>query len=1425
MKIGFDFGSKNIHYAIIEKNKVLHTANVGHKGDIPGSFIKLIFSIFEEYSREQFESFGITGKSTLSNFKFIDSIIATVEANKFLETNARSILSIGCESFSLVLTDKSYDYVEHIINSDCASGTGSFVDQQAEILGFTTEELGEKASVFEGKVPVIASRCAVFAKSDIVHAQTQGYSKEAISAGLCEGVARSVLANVVKGRELAEPLIITGGVSHNAKIVKSIKERLEIKLACTEHSTCFEAIGAAILGSHNEAEILDFIETLKVVRKTRPELKIHLPNYPDFALDTTFVEDEVEITVYKNIDKEKYDIYLGVDIGSTSTKMLAINSNNDILAGFYTKTKADPVAAVSLILQKFKKIFKNSTLNTLGVGTTGSGRKLIESVLKADVSINEISAHAIGATHIDPLADTIIEIGGQDAKFTLLQQGEVSNSIMNYVCAAGTGSFIEEQSKRLGIKLSDIEELAMGSAAPFTSDRCTVYMERDLNTLLSEGWSQGQIITSVLYSVRDNYLSKVVGKVPFGEHIFFQGATARNKALVSVFAQGIGKDIHVSRYCHQTGSLGAALHAKSLKLKSSDFQQDVLKYTRTTELCKLCQNQCELNIYQIGDRKAAWGLKCGRDYESKRVKKLKKSNLEVSHNKIFVPKKVTFPDALTVGLPRSLHMEHYLPLFANFFSKLGINTTIASSSRKVMDSGKDIVCADFCAPMNLAHGQVKQLVKKDVDFVFFPAILNEQDNFNKFSKEQPYVTKENDCFYCYYSISAPMIIQNLVSGDFSKKILSPLIKLNNNPIEMVSEDIAKSLSGKLGISKNVISSNFLEAYSEFTELEKAWKKQGDLLLNKKSDGIKVLLLGRPYAVLDNTINQQIPAKIEELGIDVIHQSMLDLEKVDKTNMPEYISKLHWFFGQQILLALEYTRKYDNVYPIFTTCFKCSPDAYAISYFKTRMKQMEKPYLILQLDELGGDVGYQTRIEAAVSSFYHHYEKKIPAHPDSIDHSSEVCDHPIKKGDTIFFPYIDEITNQLMGMAYRAHGFKFKSLKPTPQSLNEGYQHSSGGECMPNAAIMGAIFDEIRKPGFEVKKTVFVCWTLCLMCNFPQFFKLIRMALKKAGYPDVRTRTYNLSSIDLGHPPLLMLDILSTVSISGSLSKAYYYTKAYEKTSGDVDKVLENILKKYEDSLFSKSRPLGKLSQYLYLLSNIALNCLPIFPKRGGLMTKLNHILHPNKPLLNATIEAERLFSRIPLKKEKKARIAIIGDLYVKWNSLINQQIYDLVHDLDGEIILTSLTEYPLSIQYTDMKKSFFASILYRLTRRLETSFSIVLSPFIKKNYEPCQREMDKLARDYGVEHEIAGELEVNIGRVLYMVKNDLCDAILNLNPVLCCPGTLSTSIFRKMQHDFNIPIIDIFYDGSNTPNQIIVPHLHYLKENLVNKKQHNCAKF
>ncbi|RJP94766.1 MAG: hypothetical protein C4518_02785 [Desulfobacteraceae bacterium] len=1359
--IGVDIGSQTIYSVILKDGQFSGHFLMPHQGNIPETIKQLISHISLQIPDTGRAALGITGNIGRDDISLIDSVLATVEAARWSGSRHRHILSVGCERSFLINMDEKGHYTGHSAQSDCAAGTGGFIDQQAYRLGVDPAGLAEMAQAYDGPVPTIATRCAVFAKSDIIHAQAAGYSPSGIAAGLCKGMARSIVASTTQGRELEGSLVFVGGVAKNRAIVRALSDLIEQEIEVPENGVFWNALGAALLAHRPFSDLFTLAENFGTKRHSRPALSTADMDYPDFSEDRMEIIDDVEVTAYASPESLKGNIYLGIDVGSTSTKAVVTDTGGRVMLGVYTRTRGNPVKAVSEILARIHEIYSTTYAGIAGVATTGSGRELIKSVFGADMAINEITAHAKGATFIDPEVDTIIEIGGQDSKFTRLRNSAVTLATMNYVCAAGTGSFIEEQAMRLDIALHEIPALTLGKNAPFTSDRCTVYMERDLNTLLAEGWDKAGTMAAVLFSVRDNYLSKVVGKTPIGKCVYFQGATARNKALVAAFAAELGTSVKVSKFCHLTGALGCAIALREAGLSASDFAGTDIIYSVAMEICELCTNKCDLSVYTVNGRKTAWGMKCGRDYnETARGKQKTFSDLEAAFRQIMRPEAEKEAGGPLVAIPQVVYMSEYGPLFESFLMNLGFRVKMAAGSEKSMAEGNRRIQADFCAPMAMVHGVVLNALQSDCDYVFFPTIISAPHESEDFIHPKPLSEKSEDRYFCYYSAYAPTILSSAAPSGQRSRLISPKISFFRRSTEDVAERLANDLKEIMPLDADHIKTAFMDAWKEFESRRHLWQHLGKEKQSAAKDKISIMLMARPYVLFDRGLNKGIPAKLESMGFDLLVQSMIRApENPDSLQM-------HWHYGQQMMAALEVVAENPQIYPVFISCFRCSPDAYLMTEFKARMEKMGKPYLILQLDEHGSDVGYQTRIEAAAETFATHFASKsrIPANREI----AKRIKTELKEGDTLLIPYTDGRINRLQAAVFRSAGYDARVMTLTPDQIHLGYRYASGGECLPNVAILGSMIDFMRKEMLDPEKTMLYLPSICLACNFPQYGALIMNGLEHAGLSGAGILTFNgLESVP-GLSLRANVNILAAGNIGSLLHKLAFRFRPYETVPGTTDQALAEA----EAAV-------------------------------------IDHIM-AGKSMISAAKAVREIVEKLPLPGKRKPRIAVLGDLYAKYNDVLNERVWDLAESLGGEILVPSYNEMLIHGIYSDALEKGMDTKSVATMVKFEQKFEAVFEGILDDQFEPTPEECHHLQQKYGMDQPIPGETAISIGRTLHYAEKGLVSAIIHVNPVFCCPGVVSSAIFKRLQEETGIPVIDLFYDGTNKPNTRIIPHLYYL---------------
>ena len=726
--------------------------------------------------------------------------------------------------------------------------------------------------------------------------------------------------------------------------------------------------------------------------------------------------------------KSRY-CFLGMDVGSTSTKAVIITESGQMVAGFYTRTASRPVQAVQAIFRSIDTFVSTHHLqiDIKGCGTTGSGRKLSAAIMGADLVLDEITAHSRAAFELTPTVDTIIEIGGQDAKFTTMKNGVVTSSFMNTVCAAGTGSFIEEQASKLGCPLSDYSRRAQSVRSPISSDRCTVFMERDMNHFLSEGYSVDEVLASALHSVRDNYMTKVATEARIGDTILFQGATAKNKALVAAFEQRLKKPIHVSPYCHLTGALGVALTLKDQPPVQCGFRGFNLWHQEIPvrrETCQLCTNHCKLTIVTMEKETVAFGFLCGRDYDTDHYVAVKDHFhlLRARKKGVTLPHPTPVKSDLTVGIPAALYLMEDLDFWKTFFNYLGVKTITSEKMQAPVTRGRAISAAEFCTPITSMHGHVDYLLEK-ADQVFLPYYFENRET-----------EKKNRRQYCYYTQYAPSVIAALDEID-QTRLLTPVVKYLYSGFHTKME-LYRTLKKIPGAQFNFF--DIASAHEKALEWKKGATQQLQAIMTRQQNratDIDVLLVGRPYTILSESLNAGIPDIFAAMKINAFFQDMVDLDRHNFDEIAPLLQEIHWQHAATILKASLVAARTRNLFPVFITSFKCSPDSFCVGYFKKIMEAYQKPYLVLELDEHDSSVGYETRIEAAVRAFRNHAGTMEHPRQISLSHINPRLDTGLTD-KTIVMPNWDPITGEFLAAVLRGEEYPAILTEETAETIKK-----------------------------------------------------------------------------------------------------------------------------------------------------------------------------------------------------------------------------------------------------------------------------------------------------------------------------------------------------------------------------------------------------
>ena len=1192
-----------------------------------------------------------------------------------------------------------------------------------------------------------------------------------------------------------------------------MREHLEGILGCDllvdELSHLYGAYGAALL--HLERAELErlpagslesLMEDEETVREYFYEPLAEVSSsYPDFADHEAFtevssilgVDNPVEVDLYADLEtKSVYRVYLGIDIGSTSTKAVLENGERGVLCGFYTRTVGKPLLAVRGIFEVIERIAIRfgCTFDVIGSATTGSGRKFVGKIIGAGLILDEITAHARAAYELDPRVDTIIEIGGQDSKFTTVRDGTVTFSQMNTVCAAGTGSFIEEQAGKLGVPLSEISDRARGVRVPLASDRCTVFMERDINRYLNRGYSIDEILAAVLLAVRENYLLKVATEGSIGERICFQGATAKNASLVSAFEARLGRPISVSRYCHLTGAYGAALVIREEvenpgRFRGLDLWREEIPVA--SEICEMCTNHCRIRVATVQGEKVAYGFLCGRDYDTDRFVDSNTSGFDLLRFRRKAERAAFGASrqdgAVRIGIPASLHILEDLPFWVSFFSDLGYRPVTSLGAPETVRTGKRLAGAEFCAPMASFHGHVRALAGK-CDLLFLPTYIDGREEAGR--EDDARRSRQ----YCYYTQFAPSLVAKIEEGTGGAPPVMPLISRFGGRAKTIRElhrSLRESEASQKGVSRGSSSPVSLgdieQAYKLAEErtadfrnrlrygFETAYDPDGD---------ISVCLVGRPYAVLDAEMNKGIPGIFGSLGVKAFFQDMVPAGDGD---IGPLLDAVHWGYAARILESAAYAAATAGLYPVFVTSFKCTPDSFIIEYFKRILDAKRKPYLILQLDEHGSNVGYETRIEAGIRAFRNHRVREREGA------EMEVSERPLPylprissdyQGKTILFPNWDPISMPFIVANLRRAGIDVRLLEENPTIIRKSMRMNTG-QCIPLNVIVEEAIEYVGNHGLDPAKTAL--WMIgsrwsCGLGMYPYYMKTL-LEGRGEGMEKMEIYLGDVTHIEIS--PLLTIRAYFAYLFGGFLRRLGCRYRPYEVEPGAVDAAMEASHRAYL-SAFN-----GECS------------------------------------FEEATDRTVGLIEAVPITGERKPKVAIFGDLYVRDNDVMNQ---DLVRDIEragGEVITTPYNEYVKIVSGAAFRRM----IVQRRFLDVVT-FKTILSTmeFLEKKYERYfgrfldfplrwrEPDADSILSSFNVRLEHQGESYDNLLKIFHIIREhpDI-SLFVQTNPAFCCPSLVTEAMSDEIERLTGVPIVTVTYDGTGDPkNDVIVPYLAYPRE-------------
>jgi predicted CoA-substrate-specific enzyme activase len=1395
--IGIDIGSTSSDVVVLGEDMQVLSSDYRRTFGRPIETLKAqMEDLFRQFNRSQVEQVAVTGSAGRPLAKwlglaFVNEVPAQAAAICHLlpALTEATIIDMGGQDSKLIFISTNNGRVrvrDFALNTVCAAGTGSFLDQQAQRLGVQIEDQFGKLALESRNVPRMAGRCSVFAKSDMIHLQQQATPMCDIIAGLCLALARNLKGNLGCGRKFVKPIVFTGGVAANTGVVRSIEQAFELatgELIVPDMHFFTGAIGAVLVAGErgdagtsavvNVSRLEEYLASRGLAMDMAPRLD---------ALSKTTVPAP-QSRVYKEVLSRApapLNAYLGVDVGSISTNVAVIDQQKRILSKAYLMTAGKPLEAVRQGLDMVGREVAGK-VKILGAASTGSGRYLTGDFIGADVVINEITAQAAGALIVNPQVDTIFEIGGQDSKYISLENGVVVDFEMNHACAAGTGSFLEEQAQRLGININEeFAKLALTSEAPIKlGERCTVFMESDLLSYQQQGAKTKDLLAGLSYSIVANYLNRVVGRRRIGEKICFQGGTAYNKAVWSAFEKVVGKPVQVPDHHEVTGAIGAAaIAAERMQLALAELGQmppskfrgfenlASIEYKVESFTCEHCPNHCEIKKVQLESAEPLYyGSRCDRYNLKKEVNREKVFDAFEFRRQLLM--KYAGQNEKTesaakdvqrrcrIGIPIALTGWQLLPLFGRFFKSLGFEVVLSGATdRGIIRMGVECSTAEPCFPVKVAYGHIAALVEKRVDYIFLPSIVSMTSGLPEAARGQ----------LCPYVQSLPYQANSAFAGKLGDtKILTAVLRMGEGQ-RLVRKTFCQ-LGRKLGVSAGAVEKALRDGLAAQEGFESALRTKGAEILARLGPEQRLfVLISRPYNGCDEGVNLRLPKKLADLGVQIIPMDMLDLGQAEVGDKWLH-SQVYWTYGQKILRAAEIIKKDPRLFAIYLSNFSCGPDSFLSAFFKDIMAN--KPCLQLELDEHSADAGVITRLEAFLESLKH-YRQEIKAKEQVVRSGRSRCSGKRK----LYIPYMGDAAYGLAA-CFRAYGQPAQVMPIADEaSLLRGRRFTSGKECLPCTITTGDMLKVLEKEGAE--SAAFFMPAASGPCRFGMYNCMHRLVLRYAGASDVPViapnqddEFYRELGADFGGSvgDSFMKAAWTTMVGIDLLNKVILRLRPFAVDKESAQRVYEQCLKRW---LEAAEKRIG-LSGAAGLMGSIAQDFLKV---------SLNEGL-------------------------RKPRIGVVGEIYVRSHPFANKNIIARLEELGAACDLASLAEW---IYYTNFARGCKAWRAGRIGNLLgNTVRDVVQHGIEKKLARPLEsrfgglaelpiRHVLNLAGPY-LDDSFEGEAILSVGKIVEYY-HDGFGGVVNVMPFSCMPSTIVSGQTQRVSADCGgMPILNLSFDG------------------------------
>ncbi len=1386
--LGIDIGSTTVKIVVMDGNNTLLFSDYErHFANIQETLAGLMKKA-EEALGNLVVSPVITGSGGLTISKhldipFVQEVIAVSTSLQDYAPQTDVAIELGGEDAKIIYFTNG---IEQRMNGICAGGTGSFIDQMASLLKTDAAGLNEYAGSYQAIYP-IAARCGVFAKTDIQPLINEGATKPDLSASIFQAVVNQTISGLACGKPIRGNVAFLGGPLHFLPELKNAFIRTlnlkEEQVIAPEHSHLFAAIGA---GMNAKPEVQVDFQSLydKLSHGIKMDFEVHRmePLFKDEEEYEEFQKSHSVHTVKKgNLKEYQGNCFLGIDAGSTTTKVALVGEDGSLLYSFYSNNNGSPLkTAIKSIKEIYERLPEN--VRIVRSCSTGYGEALIKAALVLDEGEVETVAHYHAAAFFEPEVDCILDIGGQDMKCIKIKNQTVDNVLLNEACSSGCGSFIETFAKSLNYEVQDFAKVALYAKNPIDlGTRCTVFMNSKVKQAQKEGATVADISAGLAYSVIKNALYKVIkitNPKDLGRKMVVQGGTFYNDAVLRSFEKISGCTAVRPDIAGIMGAFGAALIARehydgedSTMLTIDQINE--LKFETSLARCKRCTNNCLLTVNKFtGGRQFISGNRCERGLGKEKNVDNIPNLFDYKLERYFSYPTLTSEEATrgTVGIPRVLNLYENYPFWHTFFTLLGYRVVLSpTSSRKIYELGIESIPSESeCYPAKLVHGHIKWLIDNKITYIFYPSIPFERME----------VDGANNHFNCPIVTSYPENIKNNVEELKDSSILfeNPFMSFENE--EILGNRLIELFTEK-GISEQELRTAIAAAWKELASAREDMRKKGEeTLAYLKASGRKgIVLAGRPYHV-DPEIHHGIPELINSYGVAVLTEdSVSHLGEVDR---PTIVID-QWMYHSRLYAAASFVRTQPNLELIQLNSFGCGLDAVTTDQVNDILSKSGKIYTVLKIDEVNNLGAARIRIRSLLSAVRERESRQILSHQADTAHHRAIFTEDMRASYTILAPQMSPIHFDLLEPALRSGGYHVEVLpNDNRRSVDIGLQYVNNDACFPSLMVVGQIMDALLSGKYDLNKVAVMITQTGGGCRATNYIGFIRRALEKAGMSQIPVISLSASGLEknpgLKISPGLLIRAMEALVYGDVFMRVLYKTRPYEKVPGSA-----NALHQKWRDICSKS----------------------LMNKDGWRRYKKN---------IRGII---RDFDNLPLTENViKPKVGVVGEILVKFLPSANNYLVELLEAEGAEAVVPDLLDFFMYCAYNNnfkarylgkSKKSARISnlVIWALERiRKEAKKSLAKS---RRFVPPVHiKKLAELAEPVVSTGNQTGEGWFLTGEMLELIHSGV-NNIVCTQPFACLPnhivGKGVIKELRRQHPEANIVAID--YDpGASEVNQL-----------------------